>query len=449
MGDTCINLYTNKNAMKKSLVFFLVVQILLIYILTSCTKDNDSDSLTDVKISIAVVPDIHYTHPSLLPNDIEDSPSLMTYLGLDRKLLEISDPIFRKVLLDLTLSAEKPDILLVPGDLTKDGELIGHEVVKDLLQDLENKGIKVFVVPGNNDILNPDAFSYTSEPPVPVDNITPEQFADIYGDFGYDEAIYRDENSLSYICEPYSNLWILGIDNIKYTTTAEGLKISGEINPATLTWIEDKMSEASQKDITVLAMMHYGLIEHYAGQKNVEPLISDSKNTAIALMNAGIRFIFTGHYHANDIVEFTSDGKTLYDIQTGSLVTPPSTYRIMELDENYLNIVSKRVTDISTPLPGGVSFLTYSDDSINSRLNSFFTYYLHKMFGLPEQNAANIAPYAVRAYKAYFAGDEQISTEETEKLDALPSSLSPLVTILKSVWTDLTPEDNEIQLTLK
>jgi 3',5'-cyclic AMP phosphodiesterase CpdA len=433
--------------MKKSLVFFLGVIFLLLFIVASCTKDTDNDSLADETIKIAVVPDIHYTHPSLLPDDIEDSPSLMTYLGHDRKLLEISDPIFRKVLSELTIS--KPDILLVPGDLTKDGELIGHEVVKDLLQDLENKGIKVFVIPGNNDIINPDAFSFTTEPPVPVDNITPEEFAEIYGDFGYDEALYRDQNSLSYICEPYSNLWILGIDNIKYTTTENGLKISGEINPATLAWIGDKMSEARQNSITVLAMMHYGLVEHYGGQKNIEPLISDFQNTAIALINAGIRFMLTGHYHANDIVEFTYEGKTLYDIQTGSPVTPPSTYRIMEMDENYLNIVSKRVTEISTSLPGGVSFLTYSDDNINSRLTSFFTYYLHKMFGLPEENAANLAPYAVRAYKAYFAGDEQISTEETEKLNALPSGLSPLVNILKSVWTDLTPEDNEIQLTLK
>ena len=419
--------------------------LMMIIIVASCTKDPDS--LADRTIKIAAIPDIHYTHPLLLPDNIEDSPSLVQYLGLDRKLLEISDPIFRKVLSELI--SEKPDILLIPGDLTKDGELIGHEVVKDLLEDLENKGIKVFVVPGNNDILNSDAFSFSTEPPVPVDNITPEQFAEIYGNFGYYEALYRDENTLSYICEPYSNLWILGIDNIKYTTTENGIKISGEISPATLAWIEDKMIEARQKNINVLAMMHYGIIEHYAGQKKVEPLITDSQNSVIALINAGIRFMFTGHYHANDIVEFTYEGKTLYDIQTGSLVTPPSTYRIMELDENFLNIESKRVTDINAQLPGGVSFLTYSDANITSRLNSFFTYYLHKMFGLPEESAASLAPYAINAYKAYFAGDEKISTEETEKLDALPESLGPLVAILKSLWTDLPPKDNRLYIKLE
>lgn len=434
--------------------------LLLIFFVTSCAKDqfiDPPDLLSDnssqfnyfsPKIKIAVVPDIHYTHPTLLPDNIEDSPSLMQYLGLDRKILELSDPIFRKVLSELVI--EKPDILLIPGDLTKDGELIGHEVMKGLLQDLESTGINVYIVPGNNDILNPDAFSFVNEPPVAVENISFDQFAEIYGDFGYNEALYRDVNSLSYICQPYDNLWILGIDNCKYTTDATGrIKVSGAINPGTLAWILEKMAEARENNIEVLAMMHYGILEHYAGQKGVEPLISGSGDNAIALMNAGIRLIFTGHYHANDIVELTNDGKTLYDIQTGSLVTPPYSFRIMSLDDNFIKIDTRRVTSINAELPGGVDFITYSDVNLTNRLKSFFAYYLNKMFGLPEPYAVYFAPYATNAYKAYFAGDEQISPEESEKLDALPESFAPLVNIVKSLWTDLTPQDNKIHIKLK
>ncbi len=443
--------------MKKLRLFY---SLLLILFVASCAKDQFMDppellpgncspfNLISPKIKIAVVPDIHYTHPALLPDNIEDSPSLMAYLGLDRKLLELSDPIFRQVHSELIV--EKPDILLIPGDLTKDGEKIGHEVVRDLLQELENTGIKVYVVPGNNDILNPDALSFASEPPVPVENITLDQFAEIYGDFGYDEAIYRDVNSLSYICQPYDKLWILGIDNCKYTTDATGrIKVSGAINPGTLAWIEEKMAEARDKNIEVLAMMHYGILEHYAGQKRIEPLISGSGTNAAALMSAGIRLIFTGHYHANDIVEFSNDGKTLYDIQTGSLVTPPYSFRIMTLDDNFIKIDTRRVTSINAEIPGGMDFISYSDVNLSSRLNSFFTFYLNAMFGLPEPYAAYFAPYVANAYKAYFAGDEQISAEESEKLDALPESFDPLVVTVKSVWTDLTPEDNKIHIKLK
>ncbi|MBN1132176.1 MAG: metallophosphoesterase [Bacteroidales bacterium] len=198
--------------MKKLKFFYLLSMIF--FLVTSCEKDqlpDPPDQPVNNFKTIAVVPDIHYMHPDLLPGDVTASPSLMEYLGLDRKLLEISDPIFRKVYSELI--EEKPDILLIPGDLTKDGELMSHEVMANLLQDLENAGIKVYVIPGNNDIDNPDALSYVTEPPVPVENIDADDFAEIYGNFGYNEALYRDENSLSYICQPYSNLWILGIDN--------------------------------------------------------------------------------------------------------------------------------------------------------------------------------------------------------------------------------------------
>ena len=433
--------------------------LLMILIVASCAKDHWFDppeklpdnckpsNLISPKIKIAVVPDIHYMHPSLLPKDISDSPSFLDYLGKDRKLLELSDPIFRKVISELI--AEKPDILLIPGDLVKDGELVSHVAVRGFLHILEKMHIKVFVVPGNNDILNPDALTFKTEPPTPVPNITPDAFARIYRDFGYSEARYRDTNSLSYICQPYSNLWILGIDNCKYTEKDGKIKVSGAINTDTKDWIEEKMAEARKKNITVLAMMHYGIIEHYAGQKNVEPLISGSKDNAIALMNAGIRLIFTGHYHACDIVEFTNNGQTLFDIQTGSLVTPPSSYRIINLDNNSVSIDTKRVTSIYARLPGGMNFLTYSEININKRLNSFFLYYLTKLFGLPEAAAVNLAPYFTNAFKAYFAGDEHISDEELEKLNALPSDFSPLVNLVKSVWTDLAPQDNKIDIELK
>jgi len=437
----------------------------IFFIFISCEKDHllvipdqgqpEDDKMTNLrsgnlispKIKIAVISDIHYMHPDLLPAYLEDSPTLMEYLSLDRKIYELSDPIFRKVVSELT--EEKPDIVLVTGDLTKDGELINHEEVQELLQGLENTGIKVFVIPGNNDILNQDALSFITEPPVPVPNINGNQFVEIYGNFGYNEALYRDENSLSYICQPINYVWILGIDNNEYTLTDEGVEVNGAIHPATLAWIEEKMEEARENNITVLAMMHHGILEHYAGQDNIESLISNAQDNAIALMDAGIRLIFTGHYHANDIVAYTNDGKTLYDIQTGSLVTPPIPFRMMELEDNFIKIQTRRVTSIDAELPGGMDFLEYCDVNITSRMDGFYSYYLHVLFGLPEEYAAYFAPYVTRAYKAYFAGDEKMPPSEKKELDAMPESFRPLVDIVESVWTDLDPSDNKIHIQLK
>jgi hypothetical protein len=281
-----------------------------------------------------------------------------------------------------------------------------------------------------------------------VPGITAEGFVSTYEDFGFSEAIYRDPNSLSYICQPFEHLWILGIDGVNRSASP----ISGAINPLTLAWIKQKMVEADENNITVLAMMHYGIIPHYSEQKKLEPLISGSQANSIALMNAGIRLIFTGHYHANDIVDFKNEGKTLSDIQTGSLVTPPFPYRIMTLDDNFINIDSRRVTDVKSELTGDQDFLTYCDTKITSRINGFFMYYggyLQGIYHIPADQYPTAVPFFTKAYLAYFAGDEKISEEESLNLNLLEQDVPSAMPLLNSFWTDLAPGDNKIHIKLK
>jgi Icc-related predicted phosphoesterase len=40
------------------------------------------------------------------------------------------------------------------------GEKISHETVTGILKNISKQGIKVFVVPGNNDISNPSSRAY-------------------------------------------------------------------------------------------------------------------------------------------------------------------------------------------------------------------------------------------------------------------------------------------------
>lgn len=446
----------------KNLKFFFL--LFLIFITASCTKDllsESTDQLPDdgislkcarAKLKIAVVSDIHYMSPSLLPDDVANNQYFQDYLAKDPKLIELSDPIFRKVINDLI--SEKPDILLIPGDLTKDGELVNHEIVRRQLQRLKYAGIKVLVIPGNHDINNPEALSYKGETPSPVSSVTPEKFASLYGEFGYWNALYRDKYSLSYISQPFWNLWILAIDACKYdNNTGASSDVSGAIKPATMEWIRDKLAQARRKNITVLAMMHHGIMEHYIGQNTLDPgyVIENHEENAITLMNAGVRFIFTGHYHANDITEFTSDGKTLFDVETGSLVTPLSPYRIVTLDDNYININTNRVTSVNFPLPGGLDFLTYSNLFLSGHLDGYFSYVLQSQYGISEVLAQAAAPFLRNASMAHFAGDENISPEERYKIDLLAGSGAPsfLIDALNSFWTDLPPEDTEIQIRLK
>jgi hypothetical protein len=64
--------------------------------------------------------------------------------------------------------------------------------------------------------------------------------------------------------------------------------------------------------VTVFAMMHHNLIEHYARQTQLDPgyVVDDWENVADTLMQAGLKVIYTGHYHANDISSYAYKGIT-------------------------------------------------------------------------------------------------------------------------------------------
>lgn len=441
--------------MKELKVLYL---FLLILICASCTKDQWIDppttgpgsksalvSLTSPEIKIAVVSDLHYMSPSLAPDDPENNPVWQAMVTHDRKIFEVSDPIFRRVVAGLM--EDKPDILLIPGDLAMEGQKECHETVRGFLQQLEDYGIQVFVVPGNNDINNPSSKNFKNTPPTPVPSVTEEEFTSIYGNFGYNDALYRDENSLSYISQPYNGLWILGIDGVNRSNP----EISGAINPLTLAWIQEKMVEAEENNYRVLAMMHYGIIEHYSGQKYLEPLISGSKNNANALINSGIRLIFTGHYHASDIADYSKDGKTLTDIQTGSLVTPPYSYRMMTMENNAINIITKTVKSLGSEI-SHQEFLEYSNEVFTERIIGFFTYYgtyLQGIYGIPADKYSEVVPYFTEAYKAYLAGDEKLDDDEAEKIQVLGQTVPSALPLLNSLWNDLDPQDNKFHLKIK
>ncbi|MFR1477792.1 MAG: metallophosphoesterase family protein [Hydrogeniiclostridium mannosilyticum] len=63
-----------------------------------------------------------------------------------------------------TIWADQPDVLMISGDLTKDGEKEGHEVAARL-EALKQAvpGLKVYVVPGNHDLRNANAMNFNTE----------------------------------------------------------------------------------------------------------------------------------------------------------------------------------------------------------------------------------------------------------------------------------------------
>jgi len=442
-----------------TMLFFI-----LVILVASCTKDpviiqpdqalNTGNELKSAgfHLKIAVMSDIHYLDPSLMKNGAANGVAFQTYLNYDPKLLEFSDPIFREA--SYQIVAARPDILLIPGDLTKDGEKVCHKTMARLLKQISDQGIKIFVIPGNHDVNNPEAVAYNGNNSTPVPSISSSDFADIYADFGYKNAISRDPNSLSYVCQPFNNVWILGIDDCKYyLNVAGGLEtVSGVIKDKTMEWIQGRLAEAKIKNITVLAMMHHGLVEHYAGQESIDQgYVTDNWQTnADALITAGLRVIFTGHYHANDITLRSKVNNTIFDIETGSLVTPPSPFRMITMDSNYITIDTRHITSIHAVFPLNLNFVTYSKKFISGHLDGIFTYMLSSPpYNVPSNYVSQMAPLFRNAFMAHYAGDEHITPLEQLKDDWVGLLSPQLGMILQSLWTDLNPSDNHLILEMK
>jgi 3',5'-cyclic AMP phosphodiesterase CpdA len=460
---------------------YLLSIILLLLLFISCRKDeqwrNGSDEMVSGinqkpnnangsensgHIKIAVMSDLHFMHPSLLQNDAANGTAFKSILQSAPYyvLLEQSPAILKKVLSEVIF--EDPDIVLISGDLTKDGERIGHETVAGLLNQLENNGIKVFIVPGNNDINNPTAYGYNGNSFYTVPNVSPAEFKSIHWNFGYGEAISSDPNSLSYIAVAAPGLWILSIDAVRYSPIYHR---SGTIKQQTMQWIKQQMTLANQNGITVMGLMHHNLIEHFSGQSQITPNTivedlsasnpADNMNwqpVADSLMSWGLKVIFTGHSHVNDISKRVTGANTLYDVATGSLITPPSPYRIMVLKNKELDISTEHVTSLDAALPHYLSFIDYSSQVLSSSLDNFFkVYFARPQFGLVEPNIAYAAERGRNAYMAYISGDEKISDLEFLKVNYL-QTLDPIPTsviwMLNMMWTDIGVKDGKWHIKL-
>jgi hypothetical protein len=390
--------------------------------------------------------------PSLL---VEDGTAFQNYLKTDGKLLAESDAIMQETISELLHA--KPDLVLVPGDLTKDGELVSHLKVASYLDQLIRAGIKVRVTDGNHDINSVNAKSFNGSTSTQVPNIGMADFRMIYSDCGFSDALYIDPDSLSYVSEPIPNMWLLVIDACEYYNNDDPSHTAGIIKPETMTWILARLAEAAQKGKTVFGMMHHEILVHFEGQKLFFPgfVLDGNANACAELMNAGLKIMFTGHFHATDIVDTVIGNKVLYDIETGSIVVYPCSYRMVTYIKDSALIISNRhITTINYPM-SGMNFPEYALQKTLNNTDTLLTIELKNMNPVPDPGLISImAPRMSNGLMAHCYGDESISAAESD-LDAAAVSqaaaagfgwLSPY---LNGLWTDLAPRDSTLTIRLK
>jgi hypothetical protein len=116
-----------------------------------------------------------------------------------------------------------------------------------------------------------------------------------------------------------------------------------------LDWLEWVLADA--KGELVLVMVHHNTLEHLPGQSHSSLgrryMLDNAGELLSVLRKAGVQLVFTGHLHVQDI----ACDRGVYDITTGSLVSYPHPYRILEFrtddrGDRWLQIESGRIESV-------------------------------------------------------------------------------------------------------
>lgn len=97
---------------------------------------------------IVVIGDPHVMAEELL---VKDGKVFQKYLSGGTKNPDFSKAIFEAAVSNILDMKPKPELVLIVGDITKDGELPSHNYVKSKLDELKAAGVATLVIPGNHD----------------------------------------------------------------------------------------------------------------------------------------------------------------------------------------------------------------------------------------------------------------------------------------------------------
>lgn len=130
-------------------VIAVVLALTMVFSLMGTVAYAESTKVQS-EISFAILSDPHYYPESLTGNNCEEYREFCSY---NTKMYSQSDAMVKTALETMLIRNPELKYVLVPGDLTKDGELEGHRAIAEIFREYEGKyGIEFLVTTGNHDI---------------------------------------------------------------------------------------------------------------------------------------------------------------------------------------------------------------------------------------------------------------------------------------------------------
>lgn len=316
---------------KKTLLAAGLIIFALVLTITSMSTKSEVIKInpkikTKEAVTFFVATDIHYLAKGLTDNGKAFNKFMESG---DGKQLDYIEEIVDAFVADVR--NKRPNILILSGDLTTNGEKASHIELAKKLKKVEDSGTLVYVIPGNHDIFNPYARGFKGDNQYKTDYISDVDFSKIYGEFGYNNAISRDKSTLSYLAAPSQDNWLLMLDTNKYDRNISlGLpQPGGEISASTFKWIEKCSKLAKEHNAKLITVMHQNLLDHVEGI--TQNFTIDNNQIAIKVFQAaGLQLVLSGHIHIQDIKLYKGTSSPIYDIVTSALSVYPEQYGVIK-----------------------------------------------------------------------------------------------------------------------
>lgn len=343
--------------LKKSLSIILSLTLVLCscLVLTASAK-NDSD-----EFGFAVASDTHYVHPvKQAGTTLADEGWVTTFNSESESLTNQSGFIIDEFLKEC---AENPkcQFVLITGDLATHGRdyVSEHEAVAAKFRKFEKEtGKQVYVINGNHD----------NAKDMPVDH---KKFTEIYHEFGYDEALSTDEGTCSYSANLNDEYTLVALD-----TCDERYRVVPNNDVTRMDWAVKQIKAAKKQGKKVIMIMHHNLLEHNPFQKLNEKnyVVNTPYSFAGLLADLGVKLVFSGHTHCNNVKSYTSFlGNTIYDFSMSSLGNFPAEYKYFNVTDSKISYETKKINHIDADKLAEVC-KGFSNEALEMMKNNLQTY---------------------------------------------------------------------------
>ncbi len=275
-------------------------------------------------VSFYLVTDTHYFENALGAG----GKAFENYMQTEQYFVKESSAIISSVFEKLGKDKET-EIVIIPGDLTKNGEKESHKSFIKELYRLKESGKKIFVITAGHDY-GEFSYAFKNDERIQVEGTDFNDLCDMYREFGYGDAIALDEPTHSYVAEITEGIRMLAI------CCDSKNQPKGAMDDRLMAWAKEQLDKAKKDNCCVFAICHYPIIPSVSAFDLVgDAKIKEWRKVASFLADNGVELILTGHMHIQSINEFYSEkGNRLIDICTSCLVGSPAKYRKITVNEN-------------------------------------------------------------------------------------------------------------------